>query len=118
MPEVLCQFLGMQEPVLVHRRIVLQSSGAAARIPGVTQPARKSSSKSSVQIPLAQFSGDLPRVEISRVGVFGSRGLAVGYGPSFLAVASYHTKSGTTLKPLAYVEIPPRNPPTPPLCTI
>ena len=56
----------------------LQSSGAAMRIPGATQPARKSAPQSSVQVLFAHVSGALPMLEIGRVGVFGSRGLATG----------------------------------------
>ena len=46
------------------------------RIPGATQPARKSAPQSSVQVLFAHVSGALPMLEIGRVGVFGSRGLA------------------------------------------
>ena len=38
--------------------------------------------------------------------MFGSQELAVGQGPSCVAVASYHTESGTLLVPLAYGTIP------------
>ena len=46
------------------------------RIPGATQPTRKSAPQSSVQVLFAHVSGALPMLEIGRVGVFGSRGLA------------------------------------------